>query len=298
LIFDGLARENRARGVTMAKIKIVTDSTCDLPANYFREYEIGVVPINIQFGMETYEEGISIDQTTFYKKVDELGIIPQTSQPSPAQFIAAYRAFAQQGYDTILSLHVTGKLSGTVNSAILAAREIADEVRVIPFDSLAGSAALGFLCVDAVQMARAGKSVEEIVAALEDKRARLRLYLTLATLKYAQMSGRISHLQGFIASLLNVKPMIGLQEGMLLPSGRVRSRQAALDQLLELSKQAAGDQPIKFAVIHGEARAEAEEFMARARRELNCVDAFVDDVAISLAVHFGPGVIGTIVYPA
>jgi DegV family protein with EDD domain len=298
LIFDGLARENRARGVTMAKIKIVTDSTCDLPANYFREYEIGVVPINIQFGMETYEEGISIDQTTFYKKVDELGIIPQTSQPSPAQFIAAYRAFAQQGYDTILSLHVTGKLSGTVNSAILAAREIADEVRVIPFDSLAGSAALGFLCVDAVQMARTGKSVEEIVAALEDKRARLRLYLTLATLKYAQMSGRISHLQGFIASLLNVKPMIGLQEGMLLPSGRVRSRQAALDQLLELSKQAAGDQPIKFAVIHGEARAEAEEFMARARRELNCVDAFVDDVAISLAVHFGPGVIGTIVYPA
>ncbi len=282
----------------MAKIKIVTDSTCDLPANYFREYEIGVVPINIQFGMETYEEGISIDQTTFYKKVDELGIIPQTSQPSPAQFIAAYRAFAQQGYDTILSLHVTGKLSGTVNSAILAAREVADEIRVIPFDSLAGSAALGFLCVDAVQMARAGKSVEEIVAALEDKRARLRLYLTLATLKYAQMSGRISHLQGFIASLLNVKPIIGLQEGMLLPSGRVRSRQAALDQLLELSKQAAGDQPIKFAVIHGEARAEAEEFMARARRDLNCVDAFVDDVAISLAVHFGPGVIGTIVYPA
>jgi len=282
----------------MAKIKIVTDSTCDLPADYFREYEIGVVPINIQFGMETYEEGISIDQTTFYKKVDELGIIPQTSQPSPAQFVAVYRAFAQQGYDTILSLHVTGKLSGTVNSAILAAREIADEVRVIPFDSLAGSAALGFLCVDAVQMARAGKRVEEIVAALEDKRARLRLYLTLATLKYAQMSGRISHLQGFIASLLNVKPIIGLQEGMLLPSGRVRSRQAALDQLLELSKQAAGDQPVKFAVIHGEARAEAEEFMARARRELNCVDAFVDDVAISLAVHFGPGVIGTIVYPA
>lgn len=282
----------------MSKIKIVTDSTCDLPASYFREYEIGVVPINIQFGTETFEEGISIDQTMFYQKVDELGTIPQTSQPAPAQFSAAYRAWAAQGYDTILSLHVTGKLSGTVNSAILAAREVTDTVRVIPFDSLAGSAALGFMCIDAAEMARAGARVEDIVATLEQKRARVRLYLTLATLKYAQMSGRISHLQGFIASLLNVKPIIGLQEGMLLPSGRVRSRQAALDQLLELCKQAAGNQPIKFAVIHGEARDEAEKFMARAKSELNCVDAFVDDVAISLAVHFGPGVIGAIVYPA
>ncbi|MBM3130769.1 MAG: DegV family protein [Chloroflexi bacterium] len=282
----------------MAKIKILTDSTCDLPARYFREYAIGVVPINIQFGTESFQEGISIDQTTFYNKVDALGIIPQTSQPAPAQFIAAYRAAAQQGYDTIISLHVTGKLSGTMNSATLAAQEVANEIRVLPYDSLAGSAALGFLCVDAAEMARAGKSADDIVAALDQKRARVRLYLTLATLKYAQMSGRISHLQGFIASLLNVKPIIALQEGMLLPSGRVRSRQAALDHLLDLCKQAAGDQPIKFAVIHGEARDEAEKFLARAKQELKCADAFVDDVAISLAVHFGPGVIGAVVYPA
>jgi DegV family protein with EDD domain len=282
----------------MSKIKIMTDSTCDLPAAYFQEYDLGVVPINIQFGTETFEEGISIDQTTFYKKVEEMGIIPQTSQPSPAQFIAAYRAVAQQGYDTIISLHVTGKLSGTFNSALLAARELADEIRVVPYDSLAGSGALGFMCVDAAQMARAGKSVEEILAVLDRKRAQLRLFLTLATLRYAQMSGRISHLQGFIASLLNVKPIIVLQEGNLIPGGRVRSRQAALDQLLELSRQAAGDKPVKFAVIHGEAREEAEQFMARARQELNCVESFVDDIAISLAVHFGPGVIGAVVYPA
>jgi len=281
----------------MSKIKIVTDSTCDLPAHYFREYDLGVVPINIQFGTATFEEGISIDQTTFYKKVDALGIIPQTAQPSPAQFIAAYRAYARQGFDTILSLHVTGKLSGTVNSATLAAREIADEIRVIPFDSRAGSAALGFMCVDAAQMARAGTGVEEIVARLTTARAKLGLFLTLATLRYAQMSGRSGNLQGFIAALLNVKPIITLKDGLLEPSGKVRSRQAALDQLLELTKQAAGKDAVKFAVIHGEARTEAEEFMERARRELNCVDAFVDDLAVSLVVHFGPGVIGTVVYP-
>jgi len=282
----------------MAKIKVLTDSTCDLPANYFRDYDIGVVPINIQFGKETFEEGISIDQTTFYKKVDELGIIPQTSQPSVGQFAQVYRSYAQQGYDTILSIHVTGKLSGTINSATVAAQEVEKEVRVIPYDSLAGSAALGYMCVDAVEMARAGKSVEEIIAQLDQKRAHLCIFLTLATTRYAQMSGRISHLQGFIASLLNVKPIISLEDGLLLPSGRVRSRQASIAHLLDLTKEAAGNRPIKFAVIHGEAQAEAEQLLQTSQRMFDCKDAFVDDIAISLAVHFGPGVIGTVIYPA
>lgn len=282
----------------MAKIKVLTDSTCDLPASYFEKYDIGVVPINIQFGNDSFQEGVNIDQTTFYKKVDALGIIPTTSQPSVGQFAEVYRAFARQGYDTIISLHVTGKLSGTMNSAILAAQEVEKEIRVLPYDSLAGSAGLGFMCVDAAQMARAGKSAAEIIAQLDQKRSHTRIFLTLATLKYAQMSGRISHLQGFIASLLNVKPLISLKDGMLLPSGRVRSRQAALAQLLDLAKEAADNQPVHFAVIHGEARAEAEQLMERGKQELKCVDTFIDDVAISLAVHFGPGVVGTVVYPA
>lgn len=281
----------------MNKIKVLTDSTCDLPASYFTKYDIGVVPINIQFGNESFQEGVTIDQTTFYKKVDTLGIVPQTSQPSVGQFAEVYRRYAQQGYDTIISLHVTGKLSGTMNSAMLAAQEVEKEIRVVPYDSLAGSAALGYMCVDAVQLARAGKSVEEIIATLDRKRPHVRIFLTLATTKYARMSGRISHLQGFIATLLNVKPLISLQDGMLLPSGRVRSRQAALAQLLELTKEAAGDQLVRFAVIHGEARAEAEALLEQGKRILHCTDAFIDDVAISLAVHFGPGVVGTVIYP-
>jgi DegV family protein with EDD domain len=282
----------------MAKIKIITDSTCDLPASYFREYDLGVVPINIQFGNETFLEGTSIDQTTFYKKVDELGVIPQTSQPSVGQFVEAYRAVAREGFDTVLSLHVTGKLSGTVNSATLAAEQVAGEIRVIPYDSMAGSAGLGFMCIDAVEMARAGKSVEEIVAWLDAARPCIGIFLALATLRYAQMSGRISNLQGFLASLLNIKPVITLHDGLLAPSGRVRSRQAAMDLLIDHAKQAAGDRPVKFAVIHGLAREEAEQLLERGKQVMNCVDAFVDDIAVSLAVHFGPGVIGTVVYPA
>ncbi len=282
----------------MPKIKIITDSTCDLPADYFRKYDLGVVPINIQFGKETFEEGISIDQTTFYKKVDELGIIPQTSQPSVGQFVDAYRAVARQGFDAIISMHVTGKLSGTVNSAILAAQEITNEIKVYPYDSLCGSGALGYMCVDAAEMARAGKSVDEIVARLDAARPRVGIFLSLATLRYAQMSGRISNLQGLLASLLNVKPIISLHDGMLAPSGRVRSRQAAMDLLIDHATRAAENRPVKFAAIHGEAREEAEQLLARGKQALNCVDSFVDDIAVSLAVHFGPGVIGTVVYPA
>jgi DegV family protein with EDD domain len=282
----------------VAKIKVLTDSTCDLPASYIQKYDLGVVPVNIQFGSETFQEGVSIDQTTFYKKVDELGIIPQTSQPSVGQFIQVYREVARQGYDTILSLHVTGKLSGTMNSATLAAQEVANEVKVIPYDSLAGSAGLGYMCVDAAEMARAGKSPDEIVARLDAARSRVGIFLTLATLRYAQMSGRISNLQGFLASLLKVKPIIALQDGMLNPSGRVRSRQAALDLLIQLAQEASGGAPVKFAVIHAEAREEAEQLLERGKQSLNCADAFVDDIAISLAVHFGPGAIGTVVYPA
>jgi DegV family protein with EDD domain len=282
----------------MPKIKIITDSTCDLPAEYFRAYDLGVVPINIQFGSETFEEGVSIDQTTFYKKVDELGIIPQTSQPSVGQFVEAYRAAARAGFDAIISLHVTGKLSGTMNSAVLAAQEIASEIKVYPYDSLCGSGALGYMCVDAAEMARAGKGVDEILARLDAVRPRVGIFLSLATLRYAQMSGRISNLQSLLASLLNVKPIISLHDGMLAPSGRARSRQAALDLLLDHAQRAAGDRLVKFAVIHGEARGEAEKLLERGKRVLRCVDAFVDDIAVSLAVHFGPGVIGTVVYPA
>jgi len=126
----------------MTTIKVLTDSSCDLPPDYFREYGIGVVPISIRFGDRVYLEGVDLDRNAFYQKVNELGILPKTSQPSVGEFAAAYRACAAQGYDTLLSVHVASTLSGTTNSATLAAQEVAGEVKVIPYDSLSGSAAI------------------------------------------------------------------------------------------------------------------------------------------------------------
>jgi DegV family protein with EDD domain len=279
------------------RLKIVTDSTCDLPEHYYDEYGIEVVPVSIQFGNESYLDGITIDRPTFYRKIGETGIIPKTSQPSPGQFVEVYRALAHQGYDTVLSLHISQALSGIVNAARLAAEEVTKEIRVIPFDSLSGSAAMGFMCVEAAQMARVGKSLDDILARLNAVKTQARITLTLATLRYAQMSGRVSAIESLVASLLDIKPIVVVQQGHLVLAGRFRSRQAAVNRIVTMTLETAGQMPIKLAVLHAEASGDAEALMARLRPSLNCVDAFVGDLTTSIAVHFGPGAIGTVVYP-
>ena len=140
----------------MTKLKIATDSSCDLPASIFHDYAIGVVPINIRFGEEDYLEGVDIDEKIFYEKIKTNGALPKTSQPSVGQFVSQYLEWAKQGFDTILSIHVASTLSGTVNSAFVAAQEVADKIKVVPFDTLSGSAAMGFMCVEAAQLAGLG----------------------------------------------------------------------------------------------------------------------------------------------
>ena len=279
------------------RLKLVTDSTCDLPRSYFQEYDIEVVPVAIRFGDETFLDGVTIDRATFYRKIEETGVVPKTSQPSPGEFAEVYRRCARQGYDTILSLHITQTLSGVINSARLGAQEVAKEINVVPFDTLSGSAAMGFMCVEAAQWARAGKTLAEILAHLEAVRTRVRITLTLATLKYAQMSGRVGSIQSLLVSLLNIKPIVIVHEGHLTLEARYRSRQAAVDRIVEMTKEAAGEGPIRLAVLHAKAPEEAEALMARARQSVNCVDTFVGDLTTSIAVHFGPGAIGTVVYP-
>ncbi len=280
------------------RLAIVTDSTCDLPKEYFQEYDIHVVPVAIVFGSESYLDGVTIDHETFYHKVNTLGIVPKTSQPSPGQFAEVYRRLAQQGYDTILSLHITHVLSGVINSARLAAQEVANEIQVVTFDTMSGSAAMGFMCVEAVQMARAGKTLDDILARLNSVAPRVRITLTLATLKFAQMSGRVSAVQSLVASFLNIKPIVIVREGHLLLDGRYRSRQTAVNRIVEMTRQAAGNAPVKVAILHAQAPEEAQELLVRVRQSVNCIESFVGDLTTSIAVHFGPGAIGTVVYPA
>ena len=277
-------------------IKIVTDSTCDLPAHLMREYDIKVVPINIQFGSETFAEGVTIDPDTFYRRISVEGVFPTTSQPSVGEFVRAYRELAGEAA-TIISIHVTGKLSGTCQSAEMAKREVADQIEVQVFDSLGGSSGLGFMCLEAARLIQAGKSVEEIIGRLEVMRERISLILTLETLEYTRRSGRVGALKFALGSVLNIKPIIVLQEGILEVKENPRSRKKALSRLLELTEETVGtSKPVSLAVIHAQRPEEAQELLGRAKGIFNCQEFFTQDLATSLAVQFGPGTLGVVAY--
>jgi DegV family protein with EDD domain len=277
-------------------IRVVTDSTCDLPPGYFEEHDISVVPINIQFGTETYRDGIDIDRETFYLKIDELGILPTTSQPSSGQFEEHYRRLAAQGAGDIISLHVTAKLSGTYQSAELAREMVAGQVRVHPFDSACGSAGLGFMALEASRMARAGASVDEILARLAVIRERMTLVLSLRDLRFAQMSGRVGRLQGSLASLLNIKPIVRLEDGLIDAVEKVRSQSRAISRLIKIVSDEIGSDPVNLAVVHADAPDEGQALMEQAARHFLCRESFLVNLTTSLVVHFGPGTLGLIAY--
>ncbi len=277
-------------------LRIATDSTADMPPGWEKEYDIDIIPINIQFGEKTFLQGVDISYEDFYRMVDEGGKIPKTSQPSPYQFEEFYKRIAKAG-DTILSMHVTAKLSGTFDSAVVAARELLGKYKIIPFDSASGSAALGYMCREARLMDRAGASIQKIIERMETIRKSVHFVLTLDTLDYARMSGRVGTLQAALASALNVKPIVVLKDGILEMSERVRTRQKALDRVFELVSDEFGKRLVNVAVIHARDAESGKLLLERARKVFNFKDMIMTDLSTSLAANFGPGTVGLAAYP-
>lgn len=277
-------------------LRIVTDGAGDILPEWGKEYGIDMIPVNILFGEKSYLQWVDIDNEGFYKMVEEHRKIPKTSQPSPHQFVEFYRKIAQKG-DTILSIHITAKLSGTYASAIAAAQDVKDEFKVIPIDSALGSLGIGLLCREARKMERAGKSVDEIVKYVEEIKTKVRVILTLDTLEYAKMSGRVKTLQAALASVLNVKPIAVLRDGDLSMKERVRTRKAALDRVIEMAKEEFGDQPVILATVHARDPKSAEALLEEAKKHFNYKETMIGELAISIAANLGPGTVGLIVYP-
>jgi DegV family protein with EDD domain len=277
-------------------MRIVIDSAGDMPAGWAQEFDVQVIPINIQFGEQTFLSGIDLSNKEFYRLADESGVIPKTSQPTPQQFIQLYEKVAQPG-ETILSIHVTGKLSGTFDSAKIAARELAGKFNVIPLDSASGSAAMGYMAREARLMERSGAKAEQIVQRLEQISRNVQIILTLNTLEYARRSGRVKALQAALASLLNVKPVIILKEGVLELGDRVRTRSKALDFVVDTIHQRLGDRLSNVAIVHAEDPQAAEILLHAAQTKLNCNDLIVTELSIGVAANLGPGTAGIIAYP-
>lgn len=279
--------------------RIVTDGAVDLPAEWYKEYDIQRIPINVHFGEEkTFIQDVELDQDGFYNLVAGKTLPhPKTSQPSPHQFVEFYKKIAQPG-DTIISIHITSKLSGTYASSVSAAEELKGTFNVVPVDTLCGSMGTAFMCRAARKMERAGKSVDEIVKYIEGVRSKTHVILTLDTLDYARRSGRVGTLSAAVASLLNVKPIAMLKDGVVDMVDRVRTRKVAIERVLELGKEAVGDSPVYLGVVHARDEASCLALLEEAKKRFNVKETFMADLAISLAINFGPGTVGLVLFPA
>jgi DegV family protein with EDD domain len=276
--------------------RIVIDSAGDLPAGWTEEFDIQVIPINIHFGEQTFLQGVDLSNADFYRIARESGVIPKTLQPSPQQFVDFYHKIAQPG-DTILSIHVTGKLSGTMSSCEIAARDMAGDFIVIPFDSACGSAGMGFMAREARLLERSGEPVEKIIRKLELIRSHMQIILTLDTLEFARRSGRVKALQAALASLLNVKPIIFLTNGVLELGERVRTRSRSIEYVVDQTAKRLGSQPAKVAVVHSQDPDSAQALELLARQRLNIQELITTELSIGIAANLGPGTVGLIAYP-
>ena len=277
-------------------LHLVTDGAADVPLEWQKEFDIRVVPVNIQFGDKSYTQGVELDHDGFYHMVEETRKIPKTSQPTPHQFANFYKQIANPG-DQILVVVVSGKLSGTFNSALTAAEEMDDQVEISVFDSLSGSAGIALLCREARLLDRAGKSLNEIIARLEQIRPNIGVVLTLDTLEYARLSGRVGTLQAAMASVLSVKPIAIVIEGEVNVVEKVRTRRASIERVLEIAKEKVGERPVNIAIVHARDPQAGAALMERAREIFQIQDSIMTDLSISIAANLGPGTVGIVFCP-
>lgn len=277
-------------------LRLVMDGAGDIPEEWVDEYRVDVIPINIQFGEKTFLQGVELSNTEFYQIARDSGTIPQTSQPSPQQFVSFYRRIAKPG-DTILSIHVTSKLSGTFESAVIAAKELAGEFKVIPFDSFSGSAAMAFMCREARMLERAGAGVEAILDRLDFIRKNVQITLTLDNMEFARKSGRVKALQAALASVLNIKPIIALNDGMLDMADRVRTRRRSLEQVVDSIFERVGNRLVNVGVVHAEDPESSLKLLELVRERFQVKDLIVTELSIAVAANLGPGTVGIVVYP-
>jgi DegV family protein with EDD domain len=278
----------------MPRISIVTDSDASLPNEIARTLNIWLVPISIHFGEEVFESGVTIDEAALFERIDREGILSTTAAPTPGKFTQVFRqAFEHDRSESLICLCVSGEISATYNSAKLAAGEMPEkEIRVIDTRSL--SLGQGYMAMAAAQAVKNGSELDAAVRAAEDIGGRTFLFGALSTLKYLSMSGRVSQLAAGMAGMLDIKPILSVQNGKLEMIEKIRTRRRSWDRLIELARSSAGNRGIeKAAVVHVNAPKEAQEFRDMLLAGIdNCPrDVLVAQLTPGLSVHTGAGMV-------
>jgi DegV family protein with EDD domain len=276
--------------LTQANTAIVLDSTSDFPAARERYPNTRVVPLYVRFGEDTYRDYVELAPQAFYERLAGAAALPTTSQPTPQDFADVYAGLS--GYERIYSLHLSAKLSGTFQSAALAAEELGDRVRLV--DTETASLAIAMLASAFQRRLARGTTEEELDALVETFKQRCDVIFTVGTLEYLQKGGRIGRAQALAGTLLNVKPILSIDDGIVVPIGRVRGRQKALEEFARVFAEKTEDRPgLRIAVAHAEAPEWVDVItqLVQTRRPQAEIE-LVGSLGAVVGAHAGPGAVG------
>jgi DegV family protein with EDD domain len=285
----------------MDEVRFVTDSTANLPEDYRRDHKVTLVPVYVIFGDQSFKDYEEISVAEFYRRMADVkakgGEMPKTSQPSPNDFVVAYQRLIREGAKHIISVHVTAKSSGTVNSAGIA-RGMVEGAEIHVIDSGTTTMLIGYMIDEAQQVLTRGGDVNAALAAIEHVKANSSLYFTVTELEYLEASGRTFGREQATEAEIKIKPVIGVLDGVPKVVSPERTQRAAIDKVVELTRKAMAGKKIKgMAVVHGNALDRAEALCARAPADLGYAGkVYVTDFGPALGVHFGQGLLGLAVY--
>lgn len=272
------------------RIALITDSTCDIPAEWVKQYDLTIVPLSIIFGSQVYLDGIDMSPVEFYDRLlNNPKVIPTTSQPTPSAFLEAYQKAAAKGAEEILVITISSAMSGTIISAQQAVEESPIPVHIL--DGKSNSMGIGWQVIAAARTREAGGGLAEMMAAAEKVRPNVSYYISLDTITYLAKGGRISEAAKFLNSILRIKPLIYVNQntGTVGASLPARSRSSAIESMYkEFFKHIRIDLPMHITVLHNNALEEAQALFARVEAEFHPKEMFISIVSPALGVHTGP----------
>ncbi len=284
----------------MSTVGVLTDSCASIPEKLIEELNIKVVPYYLHKGQETLRDLVDVKREEFFRWLATAKELPKTANPSAGDFLEAYKSLAER-VGEIVSIHMTSVGSGAYQSAMMAKEMVGEawpDLRIEVVDTRNVSLCHGWMVIEAARAALAGRSLDEIVQSVKDMIPITKMIQTADTLRYLYMGGRIGKAQHLLGSLLNIKPLIGMEDGVIVPLGQARSRLGAYRRIAEMVERDVGHLgQVKIAFVHAAALEEVQKLRAMVEERLTCVEVLMAELSPALGVHTGPGTAGVCYFP-
>lgn len=278
----------------MDKIAVVTDSTCDLDAAVLQKLNVAVLPLKVIYRDREYTDRVDITPAEIFKNLDRE--VPRTSLPSPGETNSLFEKLRDQGITHVLCLHISSGLSGTMQMVRTVAEEFKGMVIKV-LDSKSLSWGVGFPVLEAARKVQEGGTFEQVVTIAEEVISRIQTFFVVGTLEYLKKGGRIGYVAGSIGELLQVKPIVSINdEGKYYTYDKVRGRKKSLQRMFEIIQEKTANQSCKAAVCHGDAEEEARDLADKIKELKNIQEVFFGQIGPVMVVHSGPGLVGVVLY--